>query len=62
MHPGAGSTGLRTGRLVGVDIDIVPAAHVQAVKDLATKLLGYTSLERVGAKGAMLCYRNGTSV
>ena len=27
----------------------------------AEKLLGYTSLERVGAKGAMLCYRNENS-
>jgi hypothetical protein len=57
-YPSAISTGLRTGRLVGIDIDIVPAPHVQAVKDLATKLLGCTLLERVGAKGAMLCYRN----
>ena len=56
------STGLRTGRLVGVDIDIVPAAHVQAIKDLATTLLGHTSLERIGDKGAMLCYRNETPI
>jgi Bifunctional DNA primase/polymerase, N-terminal len=49
-HPGATSTGLRTGRLVGVDIDIVPAEHVQAVKRLAAEFLGFTTLERVGAK------------
>jgi hypothetical protein len=61
-HPGANSTGLRTGRLVGVDIDIVPADHVQAIKALAVEVLGDTSLERVGAKGAMLCYRNETPV
>ncbi len=61
-YPDAMSTGLRTGRLVGVDIDIVPAAHVQAIKDLATTLLGHTSLERIGDKGAMLCYRNETPI
>ena len=61
-HPGAKSTGLRTGRLVGVDIDIFPAEHVQAIKHLATKLLGPTWFERVGAKGAMLCYRNETPI
>ncbi len=61
-RPGAMSTGLRTGRLVGVDIDIVPAEHVQAIKHLATQLLGPTGLERVGAKGPMLCYRNETPI
>jgi hypothetical protein len=61
-HRSAVSTGLRTGRLVGVDIDIIPAPHVQAVQDLATRLLGYASLERIGAKGAMLCYRNETPI
>lgn len=61
-HPGATSTGLRTGRLVGVDIDIVPTKHVEAIKLLATQVLGYASLERVGAKGAMLCYRNETPI
>ena len=61
-HPGATNTGLRTGRLVGVDIDIVPTEHVEAIKRLATQVLGYASLERVGAKGAMLCYRNETPI
>ena len=61
-HPRATSTGLRTGRLVGVDIDIIPTEHVQAITHLATELLGYALLERVGAKGAMLCYRNETPV
>jgi Bifunctional DNA primase/polymerase, N-terminal/AAA domain len=61
-HPGAPNTGLRTGRLVGVDIDIVPAEHVQAIKRLAAEVLGASALERVGAKGAMLCYRNETPI
>jgi hypothetical protein len=61
-HPSAASTGLRTGRLVGVDIDIIPAEHVEAIKHLAVEVLGFTLLERVGAKGAMLCYRNETPI
>ena len=61
-NPDATNTGLRTGHLVGVDIDIVPTEHVREVKRLAAKVLGDTPLERVGAKGAMLCYRNETSV
>jgi hypothetical protein len=61
-HPVGTNTGLRTGRLVGVDIDIVPADHVEAVKLLAAQILGCSSLERVGAKGAMLCYRNETPI
>jgi hypothetical protein len=36
-RPDAASTGLRTGRLVGIDIDIVPAGHVQAIKRLAVE-------------------------
>jgi bifunctional DNA primase/polymerase-like protein len=61
-HPGATNTGLRTGRLVGVDIDIVPPEHVEAIKRLAREILGSSLLERVGAKGAMLCYRNETPI
>jgi hypothetical protein len=61
-RPDAASTGLRTGRLVGIDIDIVPAEHVQAIKRLAAECLGSALLERVGAKGAMLCYRNETPI
>ena len=61
-HPSATNTGLRTGRLVGVDIDIVPAEHVQAIKRLAEEVLGPALLERVGAKGAMLGYRNETPI
>ena len=61
-YPGALNTGLRTGRLVGVDIDIIPADHVEAIKHLATAVLGHTLHERIGAKGAMLCYRNETPI
>ena len=56
-HPAARGTGLRTGHLVGIDIDIVNPAHAEAVKVLAFKTLGETPLVRVGSKGFMLCYR-----
>jgi hypothetical protein len=61
-HPSATNIGLRTGRLVGIDIDIFPVEHVHAIKRLANELLGFTWFERVGAKGAMLCYRNETPI
>lgn len=57
-RPGATNTGLRTGELSGVDIDLIPAAHVEAIKKVAAEVLGDTPFERVGSKGAMLCYRN----
>jgi hypothetical protein len=47
---------------VGIDIDIIPAEHVKAIKHLAVEVLGNALLERVGAKGAMLCYRNETPI
>jgi hypothetical protein len=47
-HPRATSTGLRTGRLVGVDIDIIPAEHVQAIRRLeGTIASGGTSIVKV---------------
>ena len=61
-HPNAISTGLRTGSLVGNDIDLWPSEHVEAVKRLAAEILGFTEFERVGAKGAMLCYRNAAPI
>lgn len=57
-YPGATNTGLRTGRTVGVDLDVIPAAHVEALKKLAHRVLGYTPMERLGSKGALLVYRN----
>jgi hypothetical protein len=55
--PNAVSTGLRTGRLIGVDIDVRDPNHVRRIEDLATEILGHTSLRRVGSKGCLLCYR-----
>ncbi len=57
-HPDHPGTGLRTGRLVGNDIDIVNEAHAGQVAALAFKMLGVTPLGREGSKGIMLCYRN----
>jgi hypothetical protein len=56
--PTALSTGLRTGRLVGIDIDVKPEEHVAALREVIAEVLGDTPLIRLGAKGAMLCYRN----
>jgi len=59
---GATSTGLRTGTLVGTDIDLYPPEHVAKAKRLAEQVLGATLMERIGSKGAMLCYRNETPI
>jgi putative DNA primase/helicase len=59
-HPNAISTGLRTGRLVGLDIDILDPTDAARMMALAFSELGETPLVRYGAKGMMLCYRNET--
>ena len=61
-YPGDGNTGLRTGRLVLVDLDLRNPEHVEAVKGLAFMLLGETPLVRLGAKGLHLAYRNETPI
>jgi hypothetical protein len=69
----ATNTGLRTGRLVGVDIDLWPLDgwpldytgerdHTNYIKKLAVEVLGVTLVERRGSKGAMLCYRSETPI
>jgi putative DNA primase/helicase len=70
--PSANNTGLRTGRLVGVDIDVEPAAemppgyigdnpdHTPQIIELVNRVLGENCMVRVGSKGAMLVYRNAT--
>ena len=55
-HPRARNTGLRTGHLCAIDIDVQSPAHAEAVKALAFQVLGETPLVRVGSKGFMLCY------
>ena len=60
--PNATNIGLRTGRTVGLDIDIYNHEDADAIKRLAFEMLGQTSLVRVGAKGAMLCFCNKTPI
>jgi hypothetical protein len=57
------STGLRTGKLVGVDIDLHNAEHAQVIQGVVEDTVGPTPLRRRGSKGAMLCYRKaGTPI
>src|SRR5207247_658087 len=48
--PNAISTGLRTGRLVGIDIDVFDPGLVTQIRQLAFEALGQTIFERVGSK------------
>jgi hypothetical protein len=61
-RPYAKSTGLRTGRLVGIDLDVYPREHAEKIKELAFEVLGENDMQRVGSKGAMLLYRNETPI
>lgn len=58
VYPEARGTGLRTGRLAAIDIDVRDKAHTEAIVALADKVLGPTPLKRFGSKGLLLCYRN----
>ena len=51
------NTGLRTGRLVGIDIDLLDQEQVSILCEIAEACLGRTPLRRYGSKGMMLCYR-----
>jgi hypothetical protein len=51
------NTGLRSGRLVGIDIDLVDREQVSILLEIADALLGHTPLRRFGSKGQMLLYR-----
>src|SRR5262252_10863321 len=55
--PRATNTGLRTGRAVAIDIDLVDVDHATQMQHLAENVLGTTSLIRVGAKGCALVYQ-----
>ena len=58
----ATGVGIRTGRVVGIDIDIEDAIHAGEIESLAKLYLGPTPLRRVGRKGCILCYRNETPI
>ena len=51
------STGLRTGALVGVDIDLHDDGHADIIRQVVEDTIGRTPLHRRGSKGLMLCYR-----
>ena len=59
-YPRAKSTGLRTGTLAAIDIDVRDPDHVGQIVELAASVFGDTPLQRFGAKGMLLCYRNDT--
>jgi hypothetical protein len=60
--PSARNTGLRTGRLVGGDIDLTDRAHAIEIEKIFNKTLGGTPFQRIGSKGCLLCYRNETPI
>lgn len=57
-HPDHVSTGLRTGRLAVVDVDVIDPEHASAVAEAVQAVLGETWLRRVGSKGMALLYDN----
>ncbi len=62
LHPNATNTGLRTGRLSVIDIDLKDGRHAWKVRRLAAVALGISPLERVGSKGCALGYRNASPI
>src|SRR5438270_7952237 len=63
LHPDHRSTGLRTGALVGADIDLHNDDHAEIIRQEVEDTIGATPLRRRGSKGAMLCYRKaGTPI
>ena len=63
LHLDHRSTGLRTGKLVGVDIDLRNDEHADIIRQVVEDTIGPTPFHRRGSKGAMLCYRKaGTPI
>ncbi|MEX0922108.1 MAG: AAA family ATPase [Rhodovibrionaceae bacterium] len=54
----ASGTGLRTGELAVVDIDLWEPEQVEAMADAVQAVLGLTDFKRIGAKGVQLLYWN----
>jgi hypothetical protein len=61
-YPEARNTGLRTGKLVGIDIDVRNPEKTKSIIALAEQVLGETKLHRLGSKGMLLCYRNESPI
>jgi hypothetical protein len=56
------NTGLVTGALVGVDIDVLNPTHVQAVSAAIATVLGPSDVQRVGSKGILYLYYNAEPI
>ena len=59
-HPDATNSGIRTGRVVGCDIDFLVPAIADGIEKIVREVLGAAPLRRHGAKGAMLVYQTDT--
>lgn len=62
QYPDHTNTGVRTGNLAVVDIDLRNPDHAAAIKGTIFAVLGHNYVERVGAKGFALCYYNLTPI
>jgi hypothetical protein len=52
------NTGIRCGRIIGVDVDVLSADLARSIEDLALAMLGPTPLRRIGrAPKVLLAYR-----
>lgn len=56
-HPEATGIGLRTGNLIGVDIDVRNLEHAKQIREITFKIFGISPLVRTGSKGFMVAYR-----
>lgn len=56
------NTGLTTGDLVGVDIDVYDLAHIRAVSEAIGGVLGPSDVQRVGSKGVLCLYYNAEPI
>jgi hypothetical protein len=56
------NTGLKTGQLAVVDIDLRDPVHAAALEEEMFRILGHTYFVRVGSKGMALCYYNSQPI
>lgn len=52
------NTGLRTGRLCVVDVDLWEPEHAETVAESVQQILGASRVQRAGQKGVAICYFN----
>lgn len=57
-HPAALNTGIRTGKVVAIDIDVDDPSEVAEIEATVREALGASSFRRVGKKGCLLLYSN----